>query len=151
MRTHQLLDDLQALVERSGRLPGLGKKSVDERRFYSLLGQLREALPADLREATRITQESESILAAARAEAERTLGEARDEASRLVEDSELKRQAQIEADEILRRADLQADEIRNEAHVFAAQVLDRMSSTVNRIATTIEEGRTALGSSDPGR
>lgn len=144
MRTQQVLDDLQALVERSGRIPGFGRKAVDERRFHSLLGQLREALPTDMREAARVTQEKERIIAEASARAEEMRSEAQQEAEGLVSESEIIRQARADAEEILRRSEAQAQDIRKEAHTYATEVLDKIDGMVSRIAAAVEAGRAAL-------
>lgn len=148
MLTQQILDSLQALVERSGRMPGLGKKAVDERRFYALLGQFREALPADLREAARVSQEKERILSEARAEAEQVRAQARQAAAELVRESEITRQAREGGEEIVRQARAEAQEIQKQARAYGNEVLEKIDSMVSRIAAAVEAGRAALSSSD---
>jgi len=144
MRTQQMLDELQALVERSGRMPGMGKKAVDERRFYSLLGQLRESLPADLREASRTIQEKDKMIAEASAKAEEIKAKAQEQSARLVEESEITHRAHADAEEIVRQADLRAEAIRQDAHTYASQVLEKIETMINRLAAGVQEGRAAL-------
>jgi type II secretory pathway predicted ATPase ExeA len=82
-----LIDQLEQLVLRSRLLPFLRWVVVEERQLLDLIDQMRVAVPQELKQARRIAQERERIIAQAKEEAERIVILAQ-EAERLKADAD---------------------------------------------------------------
>lgn len=107
------------------------------------------AVPEEVRQAKRITQESDRILEKAQEEADRIIARAQEQAAFLIEDRELTRAAEQRGRAIIDDGQLQADEIRRGADEYAASVLIRLEGEVVRILQTIKHGITLLDERQP--
>jgi cell division septum initiation protein DivIVA len=118
-----LIDRLEALVAEGRHIPVLGRIMIDEREFMEIIDQLRVSLPEELRQARRITQERERLLAEAQSDAERVTSLAQEQASRLLQETEVSRSAERRAELILNEAERQGNETIEAARQEAQQIL----------------------------
>lgn len=139
-----LLDRLEGLVSSSRALPFSSKALVDEREFLDLVDQLRLAIPEELRQAKRLTQERERILAEARAEADKTIHNAQQQAAFMVQESELTQAAKSQAAEVLDQARREAEEMRLGADEYAREALLTLENELNKLLLTVKKGRAML-------
>ncbi|MER3406140.1 MAG: ATPase, partial [Chloroflexota bacterium] len=58
----QLIDRLEALISSGARLPLTSRALVDEQEVLDILDQLRMAVPEEIRQAKRLSQERERLL-----------------------------------------------------------------------------------------
>jgi vacuolar-type H+-ATPase subunit H len=140
-----LVDRLEALVEQGRRLPLTSAVVIDEGTFLDIIDQMRISIPEEIKQAKRIEQERERIIAEAHAEAARIISQGREDAARLVADHELRRQAQEQAERMLEEARRQAQAIRQGADDYAAEVLAKLSDEVAGLQRVITNGLVALG------
>src|SRR6266702_2588231 len=135
-----LVDRLENLIASSRRMPLVNQLMVKEADILSIIDQMRTSIPDEIKQARRILQDKERILAQAQAEA-----------------SKLKARAQEEAEEavnregLLRLADEKAEQIKVEADVYVAETLralrDHLSSIemdIDRSILSIEKGLASL-------
>jgi F0F1-type ATP synthase membrane subunit b/b' len=135
-----LVDRLENLIASSRRMPLVNQIMVKEADILSIIDQMRTSIPDEIKQARRILQDKERILAQAQAEA-----------------SKLKARAQEEAEEavnregLLRLADEKAEQIKVEADVYVAETLralrDHLSSIemdIDRSILSIEKGLASL-------
>lgn len=139
-----LIDRLEEVLNNGFRVPFTNSAVVDEDAFLDLIDQMRIAIPAEIREAQRIVQERDRILAEARQEAERIVAEARLKAQQLVEEHAVVQQARQRAQEIEAEAQRAADEVKRGADQYAAEVLEGLQAELHRILRTVENGLAAL-------
>ena len=144
MAVQRLIEEFEALVEKAGRLPWVGRKAVEERRVLDLLGKIRQALPEELEKASLLLRERERIVEEARAQAQGMLEQARQEAIRLVEESEIIKRASQSASELMHQAEVAAESVRADAVSFAQTILDRVEQHLARLRASVEEGRRAI-------
>jgi hypothetical protein len=140
--TLEMLERAERVLRRHlGRLPADVRQVVEEE-VVALLRMARAALPQELRRA-----------AALQAEAEAALAHAREEARRLVLDAQARARAAAEgavphgtpAD--LDEARREAERIRRGADEYAAEVLQRLETEVERVLATIRRGQEVLRTS----
>ena len=139
-----LVDRLEALIERGGRLPFSSKVLVDEGAFLDIIDQMRISLPEEIKQAKRLQQEREKILAEAQEERVRIIAQAREDAARLVAEHVLRAQAQEQASRILEEAQRQAMAIQQGADDYASEVLTKLHDQVLAIQRTIANGLASL-------
>ena len=117
MKTEKLLEDLENLIETSGRIPMTTKRVIEEEEIMRVLDAINESLPLELEESRRIMAEKDKILADAQRQADTLIAQAKDYIAKLTEESELVKQAQTQANQIitlltsLRRIEKQFDSI----------------------------------------
>jgi vacuolar-type H+-ATPase subunit H len=130
-------------------LPLTNNVVVDQATALDLIDQLRVAVPEEVRQAKRLTQDSDRILERAQEEADRIIARAQEQAAFLIEDRELTRAAEERSRDIVDDGRLQAEEIRRGADEYAAGVLIRLEGEVVRILQTIKHGIALLDERAP--
>lgn len=131
----ELLTRLEALLRH---------KVVDEGEVRDLLRMIRDALPAELRDAERLRGQAEQVLRAAQDEARRIVLEAQATARTLAEEHAVAREAARRGQDLVARAEQDARGIREGADAYAAGVLADLEQGVARILETIRRGRELL-------
>ncbi|MDP8925203.1 MAG: ATPase [Chloroflexota bacterium] len=144
-----LLDRLEEALVTGSRVPLTARTLVDEQECLDIIDQLRVSLPRELKEARRILEERDQLLAQAQEETERAIRAAELKANRLVEEHALVRAATARALALEERADQEAREIRLEAERYVRQLLQRLHERLEQAMNGVEAGLHELGQSDP--
>lgn len=144
-----LLDRLEEALVTGSRVPLTARTLVDEQECLDIIDQLRVSLPRELKEARRILEERDEILAQAQDETERAIRAAEARASRLVEEHALVRTANARALAIEERAEQEAQAIRLEAERYAQQLLQRVQERLDQALSGVRAGLRELGQPEP--
>lgn len=145
-----LVDRLETLIEQGRRLPLTSAVVIDEGAFLDVIDQMRISIPEEIKQAKRVQQEREQIIAQGHEEAARIISQGREDAARLVVEHEIRRQAQEHAERTLEEARRQALVIRQGADDYAAEVLAKLSEEIAGLQRTITNGLVALGQRKDG-
>jgi hypothetical protein len=137
-----LVDRLENLIASSRRMPLVNQIIVRESDILTIIDQLRNAIPEEIKQARRLLQEKERLLAQAQAEAASILARAREESERVMDREGLLRQAEERSQELVRLAEEQADQLKAEADAYVAETLRGLHEHLSAIETEI--GRTIL-------
>ncbi len=140
------LNELEELIENSGKIPFTRKVMVEEDRILDLLDRIRTTMPEEIRQAKWIIQEREKVLSDSQKEAMRILDNAQKQVEQQADDSEVARQAKLVAEEIVAKAEAMAKEMREGAKSYADDILHNLQESLNKITIQIEQGRTELKS-----
>lgn len=138
MDIQHLLDRLEALLSDSRRIGG--KLIVDAQRSWDLIDQMRISIPEEVRQAQRVNQERDRIIAQAKEEAGRIVELARQEAAKLTQEHAIAQQARELADTIEARARREADNIQREADQYVLDVLLQLEQDLTRVLTQVRNG-----------
>lgn len=158
-----LVDRLEAAINKGTAVPFSNKRMIDEDECLDIIDQLRIAVPEEIKQSRRITQEKDRILAQAKEESDRIIQMSREEAARQADTSEVARTAQSRAQLILQQADTDAKSVRAGADDYAQQVLtdlqQRLDELTARVATlqgtvhnglrVLNEKRTGVSAANP--
>jgi len=132
-------------------MPLVNQLMVKEADILSIIDQMRTSIPDEIKQARRILQDKERILAQAQADASKLMGRAREEAEQAVNREGLLHVAEERSQEMLRLADEQAEQIKVEADAYVAETLralrDHLASIemdVGRSILSIEKGLASL-------
>ncbi|NLN75150.1 MAG: hypothetical protein GX139_02415 [Armatimonadetes bacterium] len=150
----KLLDSLEELAENSYSLFGKAW-GVDLEEFHMLTNKVRASLPDEVRRATRVANDSDKIVSAAKEEANiiaekaideanRVVEEARQMAAKLIDTSEINRLAKAQAQDIMANAEASAREIRRGADEYARDVLAAMENHLANVMGALQKGREKL-------
>lgn len=135
-----LVDRLENLVASSRRVPLVNQIMLKEADILSILDQMRTSIPDEIKQARRIIQDKERILAQVQAEASKIMERAHEDA-----------QEAINRESLLRLADEKAEQIKVEADAYVAETLralrDHLTSIemdIDRSILSIEKGLASL-------
>jgi regulator of protease activity HflC (stomatin/prohibitin superfamily) len=129
-----IIDELEALIG-EGKRRLLGRKLViDEDRIVNIVDRLRTAVPTEVRQAHRILDEHDRIIASAEAQARRMLDE-----QGMLEALEAEQQR------ILGKAEREADRVRADADRYVRGVLQELDERLQKLQTSVRNGIDALG------
>ena len=140
MDIQHLVDRLEQALNESTRIPLSAYLLVNEEKVYSLLDQMRVAVPEEIKRANRVEAEKDRILAQAKEEAERIRELARQEAGELVKRDAIVNASQHRAENIIERARRDAEALRQDADVYIVDVLQRLEQDLTRTMTVVRNG-----------
>ncbi len=135
-----LIDQLEQLALRSRPLPFLKWVVVEERRLLDLIDQMRVTIPQEIKQARRIVQERERIIAQAKEEAERIVALAQEQASELIAQHQVVQAAEQRAALIIERAQREADRLKADADDYALTRLLELEETLSRLLQVVRNG-----------
>lgn len=157
-----LVDRLENLIASSRRMPLVNQIILKEGEILNIVDQMRTTIPDEVKQARRIIQEKERILAQAQADASALLTRAREETERAMNREGLLRTAEARSQELVRQAESQAQslvqkaeehsmQLKVDADNYVAETLrnlkDHLSSIemdVSRTILSIEKGLESL-------
>lgn len=137
-----LVDRLENLIAGSRRMPLVNQIIIKESDILNIVDQLRTTIPDEIKQARRIIQDKERILAQAQADANALLARARDESEQAVNREGLLRAAEARSQEMLRRAEEETEQLKNEADGYVVETLRALRDHLSSIETEI--GRSIL-------
>ena len=140
MDIQHLVDRLEQALNESTRIPLSAYLLVNEEKVYSLLDQMRVAVPEEIKRANRVEAEKDRILDQAKEEAERVRELARQEANELVKRDAIVNAAQHRAENIVERARRDAEALRQDADVYIVDVLQRLEQDLAKTMTVVRNG-----------
>jgi len=140
----ELVDRLEALVNKGWRVPLSAKTAIDEGVFFDIIDQMRVSIPQEISQAKEILRDRENVLAAATKNAGHIIEEARERAASLLDEHEIIAAARVEAESVRAQAQLEAEEIRKGADDYAIGVLSELESRLSSLLRTSSNGLAAL-------
>ncbi|MEO6713531.1 MAG: hypothetical protein ABIM89_08905 [Mycobacteriales bacterium] len=138
------LDALTEMVETARSMPMSASCIVNRTDMLTLLDEVREMLPGELREAQSVIKDRDEIVEEGRRRAERILSDAESERDRLVSDTEVVRSAEREADRVVDDANEQARRMQVEVDDYVDAKLANFEVVLNKVLTAVERGRDKL-------
>jgi F0F1-type ATP synthase membrane subunit b/b' len=137
-----LVDRLENLIATSRRMPLVNQIILKEADILNIIDQLRTTIPDEIKQARRVIQDKERILAQAQAEANALLARAREESELAVNREGLLKAAEMRSQELLQRAEEESEQLKNEADGYVVETLRALRDHLNNIETDI--GRSIL-------
>jgi len=135
-----LIDRLESLISEAKRLPLTSGVIVNQDEFLKVIDQMRITIPQEIREARRLKEEREQVIARAQAEAEKIVAEAKTQVNGLLTQEKLLKAAKEESAKIIEQARREAEKIRKGADEYAIEVLGQLQDQLMALQTTIQNG-----------
>lgn len=135
-----LVDRLEAVLSAGWRVPFTNKAIIDEQALLDAIDQMRIAIPEEIKQARRITQDRERFLAQAQAEADQVVNAARERAAYMIQERELTKNADARSQAIIEEGKKEALRIRNEADAYSLNVLSDLLTEMNKQQQTAQNG-----------
>lgn len=138
------LAQLEELLAEAKALPMSASIRVNRSDIDGLVGEIRAAVPEEVKRARWVVKERDDVLARARAEAEAVIEDARRRRDELVAGTEVAAAAQGEADRIRAEAREDARRLRLEADDYVDAQLAKFEILLQKTLATVERGRENL-------
>lgn len=135
-----LIDRLEDMLNESSRMPLTAKLLVDEDQVYSLIDQMRVAIPEEVKKAQRIEADRDRIIALANEESNRIRELTEQEAMSRLERNSIVVNAQRKAEVILDETYIEADKIRYGADQYALQALSSLKDDMANMLEVAQNG-----------
>jgi vacuolar-type H+-ATPase subunit H len=139
-----LVDRLESLLNESWLIPLTSNRVINEEEYLDIIDQMRITIPAGIKQAKRIQQERERIIAQAQEEAERIVTLASEQAANLTNEHEVRKTAETKAEALLKQAQQQAEDIRAGADDYVIEVLSELEEQLMAFLTTVRNGLKAV-------
>lgn len=149
MDIQQLVDELEAVVSKSFRIPFTSNVLINEDDLYDILDQMRISIPQEIKEAKRTEAERERILVRAQEEANRLIDMAKEKMMTAVDDHEIADVAKAQAQEIVIQAEEEANQLKVEANIYVAEHLSNLEEHLLKLLTTVRNGLRQLQETPP--
>ena len=138
-----LVDRLENLIANSRRMPLVNQIILKEGEILNIVDQMRTSIPEEIKQARRVIQEKERILAQAQADASTLLTRAREESERAMNREGLLRAAEARSQELLLRAEEQSQSMVQQAEEHCLQLKE---DSDNYVAETLRNLKDHLSS-----
>ncbi|MFQ6015549.1 MAG: ATPase [Anaerolineae bacterium] len=132
------------MLNKGWRIPFSSHAIINEEEYLDIIDQMRISIPAEIKQAERIQQDRDRIIAQGQEEADRIVSLAKEEAERIVNEHQLIEKARRRGDSIIEEAQRVADEIRSGADDYAIEVLTRLQRQLTSFQKTVQNGLTVL-------
>ncbi len=133
MKVLELLEELEDVLDGATKVPMMSKVMVESEDIFSIVREIRLALPDDVQQAKWIRDERDRILEEARAEYERIIKEAKKQADYLVENSEIMARATKLAQEIRQDAEVNAKLLKMKTYDYVDKILYDMQAKMDEL------------------
>jgi hypothetical protein len=135
-----LVDRLEDLFHKGARVPFSRRKIVDEQAFLDIIDQMRIAVPDEIRQARRISEERDRLMSNAQDEAEQIRSEAQQNAALLMSQQGIVQACQEQAEQIERQALAHRDQLIAEADEHCLSVLVALEDELNKLLVSTRKG-----------
>lgn len=139
-----LVDRLESLLNEGWLIPLTSNRIINEEEYLDIIDQMRITIPAGIKQAKRIQQERERIIAQAQEEAERIVTLAREQAASITNGHEIQKAAETKAEAILRQGQQEAEDIKAGADDYVIEVLSELEEQLMVFLTTVRNGLKAV-------
>lgn len=135
-----LVDRLEELLNEGWRVPLTSKVVIDEGECLDLIDQMRISIPEEVKQAKRIQQEKDRLIAQAQEEAERIIALAREENRSLLNGHEVLKQAESQRQAIVEEGRREVRSMKAEADAYVIEVLTNLERQLSGLLTTVRNG-----------
>ncbi len=140
----RLIDRLESLLNESWLIPLTSNRIINEEEYLDIIDQMRITIPAGIKQAKRVQQERERIIAQAQEEAERIVTLAKEQAANLTNEHEVLKTAEAKSEALLEQAQQQAENIKAGADDYVIEVLSELEEQLMIFLTTVRNGLRAV-------
>lgn len=144
MELYKILDEFEAEIEDSAKIPMTNKVIISEEILFKYIDKLRADLPEDIRQAQWIKKERQRIIVDAEEEAQKINQEAQKKVSDLVDKTEVYKMAEKKGTELLQISQAQSEEIIQGAFGYADEIMSRLEAQLEKNINLIKQGREEL-------
>ena len=146
MRVLDLLEELREEISSSPKSVFSTRKTVDVELLMEIMDDIKNALPEELEQASKLLGQKQKILDDAKEEAENIIKSAEAELAERVSETEVLKEAEQSAKELLKKANANAKEITVGAKEYADDIMKELEMYFADYLKLIRKNRVQLSS-----
>ncbi len=131
------LDMLEDLLENSKSAPFSNKISVDREQIFDIMSEIRMNLPIEMRQAQRIIEDHDKIIAEARSKAEHIIREGEVRAQQLADEHEVYKMAVEQSNQLIDEMKKKARDMRLNALDYADEILSKTENAIRETMSSL--------------
>lgn len=139
-----LVDRLEEMLNKGVHVPLSPRVLIDENECLDIIDQMRISIPEEIKQAKRVQQEKDRLLAQAQEEADRIVALAKDKNQALLSESQLLRTVEEQRQSILEESRREAQALQADADAYALEVLTQLESQLSGFLSTVRNGLTTM-------
>ena len=140
----ELLDLLEAHVAEGRRVLLSNRIMVEEGEFMTILDQLRDSIPVEVKQARRVLQERQKIIVDAQSEATKIITMAKERSEYLVSQHGVTAEARYRGEDSLREAREKASRSMSQIDTYARERLEIVEKAIRDNLAEIERAKGSL-------
>ncbi len=155
MDVNQIIEEIEDLLDDASTVPFSKKVLVDSDDILHLLQQIRQGLPAEIKQAQWVNEEKDKILAEAERDAEeiksnagreadKIINDAKETFNNMISDHEITKSANRYAEDIVTKAEKNAMILKNESMTYVDELLATTQEKLKDILSDLDEDRKEL-------
>jgi hypothetical protein len=148
VNVHDRLDELTDLITAARAMPMSASCIVNRGEVIDIVEDIRASLPTEIKQADKLLDDRELVLAEAEAEADRIIDAARAQAAELITQEWVYAAAVREADIVRRDSEYEADRMRQEVDDYVDAKLAGFEVALNKTLSAVSRGREKLRGTD---
>lgn len=150
MKVEDLLQELREIVEDAKPLPLSGGKClIDVENIKSLLEDISDMLPIEVKQAKSVVADRNKILEDSKLEAKAIIAEAEEKRKTLITQNEIVRQARAEANDIVADAKAKSRDMRRAVNEYVDEMLKKTDEMLSAQVNEIKKTRQNIKASQP--
>ena len=147
-KMESLISQLEQIVVQGRQLPFSNQRVVDPNEILVIIGQLREQLPAELKQARWIIEHNQRTVDDAKLEAERVMRAAETRIAEMIDEHEITIRAQAYAEDTVLAAEESAQQIMERGTDYLDQNMMHLEDTLVKMLDEIRRNRQELHRND---
>ena len=144
MEMLHIIEKLQTMIENAQGIPLTDKFVLDRAETLDLISELRMAIPANVMDADRITEDEARIRRSAQREASNIVKEAKAQKQQLIEANNITRKAQVEANKIVNKAKHESMQFKISSIDYVANMLTNIQDDLRKQILIIDDNKNEL-------
>lgn len=144
-----LLSELKAILDEGKKMPfSAGKVVIDANDAYSVIDEIYDYLPEEIRKAKSVIADAEHIRSSAKHDGEIIVKKAQEKAAELVDQETVVQEANRKAEDIMREAEANRNDLLSAAYNYAEELMDDVEKymasqlgTVRKVKENLSEKR----------
>lgn len=145
MKIDELIDELTNVIETAHAMPLSGGRClVDPERIRTIIFEMRDSLPKELKQAKAIVADRAEIISEAKKEAESIVRSAEDRKKIMLNQNEIVKQAQQQANEMISDAKQKTRDMRKASNEYIDDLLAKTDDVLTGQLTQLRKTRQNL-------
>ncbi len=143
------IESLKQMVQTAKHIPLSRLVGIDKEKYLTVIEQIENSLPEEVKEAYLISKRKSVILKKANEEREKMLEIARSRRDEIVQNSDILKEAKEEKRRIIAEAQQDAERIEKEAEDYAFKLLSKVEAILEKAQVAVREGKEDLKGESP--
>lgn len=144
LEVEAVLQELEALIVNSSRIPISGKVLVDGDAVLEYIDKIYSLIPEEVKQARQVLDQSDKLLESVEMQGKRILEEARNQAAQLVDETQILQEAQAQAQVIIANAEKNAVDLRADSLAYSEDILQQLELNLERAVLALRKSREDL-------